>query len=240
MITEQYTYYTDERGELQHKINPEFEENRNKKKYEVMLKYSGIPYEYHTLGFSVIKDNYQKSRKNFKHCIKYAVSPDDEKFRDISLYLYGPNTSSKTSLACAIGMQFLKAGKYVKFITAFDLVQLLMERVSWEASSEVHGRVREFDKCDLIIVDDAFDSKKSLVWKGDAKNQIIQLWDGFLRRHLSNHTRFIVTTNVNMAEVALSYSKDIYAQLKRNFYPLEFQDNIENIRTSRFEGIFDK
>lgn len=236
---EPYLYYADENGELQHKINPDYEVWRKNEMFNVMLKYSGIPSEYHTLGFSAIKGNYKKSKLNFKHCVKYAINPDDPKFKDVSLYLYGPNSSSKTSVACAIGMGYLKCGKYVRFITANELVELMIERVSWKAEDEVTSKLKDFEKCDLIIIDDAFDSKKSLIYETKSKNQIVQMWDGFLRRNLSNHTRFVVTSNEEMEKVLLSYSKDIYEQLNRNFYKLEFLDDITNMRKSRFEGIWD-
>lgn len=67
---------------------------------------------------------------------------------EAGLWIEGPSGTGKTHLACAIGMEFLRSGKTVRFLKAADLVDMLAD-----FSSHLEA-IEEIKRPHLLIIDD--------------------------------------------------------------------------------------
>lgn len=229
--TNKYIYETnDQTDETIVKINPKFDKERKHTRYEILRKFSDIPALYDNLDFNTIKTQFTISTDSLQKCIKYSEQCSSEKFKNVSLYLWGPNTTAKTTVACAIGREFMRNGLYVKFVLAGNLISYLMSTQGFNKDVESDRFLKEFDKCDLIIIDDAFDSDKALLWQSANKGMIVQEWDRFYRHYISLGTRFIVTSNKKPDYIGVDFSKSLLELIDRNFAIFEFADNIKHVR----------
>lgn len=233
-----YEYFEDGITPKRVSVNPEFEKIRKQKRYEILYKFSGIPILYEDLDFSNFETQIEKSKDSFEKCKKYATNCLDEKFKNISLYLYGPNSTAKTTIACAIGKEFMRNGLYVKFVLAGNLIDYLMSNQGFNTEEISSNYLKEFNSCDLIIIDDAFDTAKALTWKSANSNMIIQEWDRFYRHNISQGTRFIVTSNKSPNSIFTEFGQSLYELVDRNFVDFEFTDNIKYIRKRKLLEAF--
>ena len=136
-------------------------------------------------------------------------------------------------------MEFIKRGMYVKYVHAGVLIQTLMTAISWGDSGDAaRESVKEFDICDLIIIDDAFDDKKVLKYKNESGDMQVQAWDTFFRSRISNGTRFVITSNKKLIDLSHAYSPSLYELIARNSRELLFEDKILLIKKSKNAGIF--
>ena len=112
-------------GELIAIDNPAYIKKIQNEKYEYFLNKSGIPVFYHDISF----DHYhgEKNNEEIKKIRYYAEHCHEEKFKYVSLYLYGNQGCQKTALACNIGKQAIKNGLKVKFILAGELIAKLIK-----------------------------------------------------------------------------------------------------------------
>jgi DNA replication protein DnaC len=165
--------YEEVNGEIKTKLNPEFKKLRDKKIYNIMLKFSKIPLDYYELDFENFSNNIINSKEELNKCIKYAKECKEEKFKKISLYLVGENSSGKSTIACAIGKEFIRQGLIVKFVYAGTLISYLMKNSLFNREEESLKELEELKNCDLIIIDDAMDDKKSSMWKGTIEMSLV-------------------------------------------------------------------
>lgn len=222
--------------------NPHYEKWRAVKLYNINLKNSGIPKFYYDVEFSDYKG---KISLNDIKKIKYvSENINDEKFVDVSMYIYSEkNNSQKTAIACNFGKECLKQGKKVKFALFGDVVEALQKTSGFNTDYNYEHFLNTLKNADIIILDDAFDKKKMLTY-AKSNDLIISSIDRFLRTLFGNKKIVIITSNIPI-EVLESDSQlgvSLYKLLDRNITPefrFHLRDDITIERKSRFENIFD-
>lgn len=230
--------YREINGELTAELNPEWKEKIQREKFNYFLGLSGIPNDYWDLDFNSFP--WDKSKPQVENCIKYANECKAEKFHDVSLYLYGGNSSGKTTVACSIAKEFIRKGLHVRFTLAGSLAEVLLKQSGYGSEDESKAKIAEYRNCDLLVIDDCFDVTKSIMWRREeSKNLIISAWDAFFRDILSRQVRVIVTSNILPLEVHNIYGKSMFELIDRNFVLLKFEDSVKYVKKDKFKNLFE-
>ena len=141
------------------------------------------------------------------------------------LYIYGPNGTQKTTMANYAGFKFLKAGKSVYYCLMNDLIKLLQKA---DRDETAQAKLDKISDVDLLIIDEAFDSKKVTVYKSDWQ---IPFLDTFLRNRIQTKNKGILfVSNVDIPFIAENhFSQSIQDLVDRNVKlyngKLLFEDN---------------
>jgi DNA replication protein DnaC len=228
----------DKNGQITVQLNPAWQKHIQNIRYDYYLKESGIPIDYWDIDFDSFP--WEKSKESVSKCIKFSKEMTEEKFSHISLFLYGTNSSGKTSVQCAIGKAAIRHGLKVSFVLAGILTDLFFKVKGFKVEDEAKATLDKIQNSNLILIDDAFDKNKSTLWSGENRGIIIGYWDSFLRDMISRGTRFVITSNFSIAEVGTSYGVSIKELLERNFVQLYFQDQVKFIRKNRLERVFEE
>jgi DNA replication protein DnaC len=224
----------------------EYLDDVESKKYMIRLSKSGIPKNYWDINFEDYKG--ELSKDNLEKSIKYSEGCEKDKFHNVNLYLYAnQNGTQKTMVACNIGKEFLKHGYSVKFFLASEVLDVLLKNQGYGTSQKIsfEGELTNIERvlnvlysADLLIIDDIFDSKKSVAWKNNP-DLIISAWDGFLRRRIGEDKRIVMTSNYPINNLGETNNNSLSKLLERNFIELDFLDSITNFRKDRFTNIFE-
>jgi len=213
-------------GEESAVLNPEWAKHIQNLKYDWYLKESNIPSDYWDLTYDhcgIGKNNRVISIcRNYVNRIKKGTKKN--------LYLYGLNSTGKTTAMCCIGKDAIKEGLKVKFILSDDLVDLLQKTSGYSYHEDLEYNKKTLMSCDLILIDEVFDSSKSIMWKGESKNLIVSQVDAFLRHVLSNNKRVVTTSNILKERIASDYSTSLFHLVSRNFQELKFTESVEEAR----------
>jgi len=213
--------------------NKEYWNAMDKKKFQLFLNKSNIPEFYHNVEFiDYIGD---LSRENV-HKLQVMVDRiQEEKFKDINLYLWGSETGTqKTACACNFGKGCIKKGLSVKFMLFGSFVNFIMKLQGFHRDEEADSRINELKSADIIILDDCFDPNKSLLWKKESSRElIVSELDTFFRELIYAHKRFVITSNLSLDMIKQNYGSFLFDLLDRNFLQLHFLDSIKNIRKER-------
>lgn len=215
--------------------NPQWVKRASRKKYSLMLEWSGIPRNYWDLEFKDYKGDL--SRKELAIAESFAKNVTHEKVKNTNLYIWGPNSGQKTMIACAIGKEAIKQDLYVQFILAGDLIDSLMKNQGYNKDEEENEKLRKLKMSDIVIVDDVFDDKKSLRWKTTNADLIISEVDRFIRTMTSMNNRMVFTSNIELETIKHSYGQSIYELMDREFFILKFQDTIKQHRKDRYNEV---
>ena len=229
---ERYIYETID-GEFVVKINPDWKAHVQNVKYDFYLKHSSIPTDYWDLDFSDVSMGTNKDVVD--KCLEYCNSLGNKTVKK-SLYLYGENSSGKTTAMCSIGKCCIKRGLKIKFILSSDLLSLLQKTSGYSVNPELEAEKSNLESCDVLLIDELFDSTKSLVWKGESKNLIVAEWDSFMRHLISNNKKIICTSNILPLRISSDYSKSLYELVDRNFEVLQFTESVKEQRKKRILG----
>lgn len=228
MNIEKYIYEEDSDGEIVAKLNPEWKTHIQNLRYDFYLKESNIPKDYWDLDFSHVSMGRNKSVVD--RCVEF-VNTFSTKRR--SLYLYGENSSGKTTAMCSIGKECIRNGLKVKFILSSDLLSLLQKTSGYGWNEELEAEKLKYENCNVLLVDELFDSTKSIIWKGDSKNLIVAEWDSFLRHLISNNIAVVCTSNILPMRISSEYSKSLFELVDRNFEILHFTESVKEERKKR-------
>jgi len=232
-----YTFKRDGTGEKIACRNEAYWKEMSKKKYDLLLKRSDIPKFYWGIEFKDYKGDL--SKESLKRAIKFSQNCFTSEFDYVNLYLWSEeNSSQKTAVACNIGKECIKQGKKVKFVLAGTLADRLMKNQGFNYHEEIEAYLKNLKEQDLLIIDDVFDSKKSLVWNNS--DLVVSEWDRFLRELCSSGIKIVMTSNVSLSSIKTKFGASIYALIERNFYPLGFKDSIKKYRKKMFANIFDE
>lgn len=224
-------------GEEYAYVDPKYKKKMVEKKYEYLLNLSGIPRFYWDIEFSDYKG--KNSLKEVEKLIYYAKNFNDKKFKYVHLYLWGINNSQKTALACNVGKEILKQGYDVKFTLAGVLIDKLMKLQGYGYQEELENEIKKLKQAKVLIIDDIFDSAKSILWsKSDSADLIITAWDSFLRGIISSNTKLILTSNEPVNVLQTKFKKSIYHLIDRNFISIALQDDVKVFRKKSFENLF--
>jgi len=210
-----------------------YKKDLKEKKYQHLLNLSEIPKEYYDLDFKDYKG--EKSHSSVEKCIKYSESCKEDKFKNINLYLSGSYGTQKTTVVCGIGKQFINHGYKVKFVYASELIDYLMKNQGFSFNEDLQKKIDNYMKCDLLIVDDF---GKGTYWKNNP-GLIIEAWDKFLRKIISESKRIVMTSNYSLDYIKEHYGESLYMLLHRNFEELEFFDSIHEVSREKFDGLWE-
>jgi len=214
-------------------LSPKYKEHIIEMKYKHFLTISEIPKEYYDLEFKDYKG--EKSADSLSKCIHYSNSCKEDKFKNINLYLSGSYGTQKTTISCSIGKQFIHSGYKVKFVYASELIDFLMKNQGFSFNEELQKKIDNYMKCDLLIIDDF---GKGTYWKNNP-DLIIEAWDKFLRRIISDSKRIVMTSNYSLDYIKEHYGESLYMLLHRNFEELEFFDSIHEVSREKFDGLWE-
>jgi len=231
--------YIEINGETCITLNKDYKKEISQKKYKYFLERSGIPNFYWNIEF----DDYKGSRSidSFNKAKYYAEHLQEEKFNHVHLYLWGDNSSQKSAVICNIGKSGVKQGLKVKFVLASNLIDKLMKVQGFTINEEIELYIKSLKESDLLIIDDIFDTKKSLMWSNPSSSPlIITAWDSFLRDVFSSKTKVLMTSNIHPEDIKEKFGESLFHLIDRNCVCLSFFDNIKEVKKRSFDNIFPK
>ncbi len=235
-MTEQFILKEDSEGELYTVINPVYQKELNKKRKLYFFQKAGIPPYYNDINW----DDYvgELSKISKIKVMDYAKNITDKKYLYKHLYLHGGNSCQKTALGINVLKEAFDKGLSINFILAGTLIKKLMKVQGFSYHQNIEDYLNEIYKSDVVMIDDSFDSKKSLMWKDlESRKIIISAWDEFLRPLLASKTKVIFSSNLNTKEISNDFGKDLAILIERNCFAYHFIDNVQNIRQQDFEGV---
>lgn len=225
-------------GELVAVDNPEYVKKIQVEKYEYFLNKSNIPVFYHSISFADYVG--QKHNEEFRKIKYYAEHCHEDKFKYVSLYLWGSQGCQKTALMCNIGKQAIRNGLRVKFILAGELIAKLIKISGYSHDDEIEDEIKELKEQDMLLIDDCLDIQKNLTWN-NSKHLITSEWDTFLRNALSQGQKIVFTSNNSLESAKELFGESLYSLLDRNVEKFHLLDSVKQKRkldvSSVFEGV---
>jgi DNA replication protein DnaC len=205
-------------------------------KYVSLMKYLisvNVPVKY--IHYSI--DEYIGKDKNGNLVKIKAIIDKLQEFvkEGLQLYLTGVSKSQKTSIACYILKKAAMTGNQCFYITMPHLINLLKDI---NFNPKIRDDHPEYDKynqilqSDLLIIDDAFDSKK--VYMGKLNYSSIFL-NNFLEERLHRNKAQIYVSPVKRSDIPSVFGSRVLEYLNEECFELEFKDVIP--RTNRNEKI---
>ena len=155
----------------------------------------------------------------------------DEFGKNVWLYIYGPNTSQKTTVASWVGRELLLKDWNVKFILMNDLIKLLEKANSFNPSDEVLKKLKSIESADCLIIDESFDREKITIYQSNFQ---IPFLDSFLRQLSSKICIFVSNKDINEIDLSESIKKLVDRNVKKYNGKMLFDD----VLTDSFD--FDK
>lgn len=208
-----------------------------KLKYQLHLSQSGIPEFYWNINFEDYKGD--KANKEYLYIEYYANNCHKKEFNHIHLFIYGNHSTQKSALAYNIGKQAIKNGLTVKSILASTLIDNLMKLQGFNFVQEIYDKIKELKNCDLIILDDIWDTEKAMHWNGVNKNLIVSEWDQFFREVLASNTKIVTTSNYDKNNIRQHFGKSISELIDRNFFSVHLTESIKELRQYNVNKVFD-
>ena len=205
----------------------------SQKKYQILLKRSGIPNFYWDIEFSDYVG--EISNENVKKIQYMCNNIHDEKFKYVNLYLWGSETGTqKSAVACNFGKECIRQGLYVKFMLFGSFVNHLMKLQGFHRDEESNEKIEELKQTDIIILDDAFDPNKSMLWKKESSRElIVSEIDNFFREQIYKNKKFVLTSNLSPQMIKENYGKFLYDLIDRNFISFSFLDSVIKVKKER-------
>ena len=217
--TPRYLYTSTKNGEELAHVNPEWKKLQILRYFNFYLTQSGIPKDYwqYNLDNIHVDPSIIEQAKDF-------INNIDKK---ASLFLWGENTTGKTTVACSIAQELIKSNMNCFYMLSSDVIDVLMSSSGFNSSNEdensmVRNRLKEVD---ILIIDDIFDKNKSLYWNSQSNNLILGQWDYLIRYRCSHNKKNIFTSNVDTTKIYIDFGKSISELLERNFKFIKFEDN---------------
>ena len=224
---EKYTYEKNEEGEFEAVISPEWERAQKQGFLNIKYKEAGIA-----------KDKWNFTFKSYKGKDPQKFIPRLEKycnfFKDahgIHLYLWSPlNSTQKSTLASVVSMNLIEQGYKVRFVLMSTLVTHLQNE-QFKEESKIY--IEDLYYADFLVIDDAFDPKKAVLWKSGYQLSFI---DTFLRNRLEvEGLNTCFTSNIPIPDILEKYGKNIHALILRHCtLPMNFNEPIHDFNPNKF------
>lgn len=132
-----------------------------------------------------------------------------------SLFFYGGAGLGKTFLSTAIAKELLARGKSVIYQSAAKLFALYMDYSFGRVDAAAAKRqLDSFEACDLLIIDD-------LGTEAVSTYSVSFLFE-LLNERILRGKKMVVSTNLNVGEIASTYSERIHSRLLEHFELLKF------------------
>lgn len=135
---------------------------------------------------------------------------NNQKVRSAIVYFYGPNGTQKTTVSHYIGSQLVKNGLDCRYISFKNLINILWKSQRDETLSD---DVERYTNCDLLIIDESFDSTKAHIWKSGAQIGVI---DDFIRKRLILQKGIVFISNIQIDNISTDlFGKSLVDLIKR-------------------------
>lgn len=229
---EKYIISINAEGEEVASPNPEWIKHIQNLKYDFYLKDSGIPVDYWKLEYSHIQVG--SNTRVVEVCKNYVYKVQNGTLKN--LYLFGDNSTGKTTAMTCIGKDAIRVGIKVNFILSSDLLDILQKTSGFNSSPEFQTKKEKLFGSNLLLIDEVFDPSKSTLWKGESKNLIVSLIDAFFRHVISTNVRIVMTSNMVKEKIANDYSLSLYELIDRNFETLKFSESMKELRKQALVG----
>lgn len=223
--------YKEVDGELVAFDNPDWRKHIQTLKFNHYLKESNIPSDYYDYYWEHI--DFGANQRVVGICKGFVSGFKESK---LNLYLYGINTTGKTTAMCSLGKDAIREGYKVKFILASDLLDILQKTSGYNYNQDYEYKKNQLFDADLLLIDEVFDSSKSTLWKNDSKNLIVSLLDAFFRHSISNNIKIVTTSNILKERIGSDYSASLFELVDRNFQVLTFSESVKELRKQSLVG----
>lgn len=161
--------------------------------------------------------------------IKKFVYEFNNKYSSISLYLYGPNGTQKTTVSWWMGREIISSqGRDVYYILMDELIKSLTKE---DFDPSVKDVILQCERKDLLIIDESFDTNKVNLYKSGYQ---ISFLDRFLRKRMEQDQKSIVFISNNpVSSIRTSFGDSIYHMVNRNTIKgqFHFQDVYDDFDT---------
>jgi DNA replication protein DnaC len=148
-----------------------------------------------------------------------------EKFTSVNLYIYGPNSTQKTTLAYYIGMELLKTEKLTVRYTLMDT--LIKDLISSNyGESKESKTIEQYRDADLLIIDESFDKRRITLYKSGYQ---LSFLDSFLRDRMeTNKKATIFISNLDVGLIEGTFGKGLFELIQRNCIQFLMEDRIDS------------
>lgn len=164
-----------------------------------------------------------------------------EKFKDVLVYMQGPNGTQKTTLAQWAGASLIWKNYSVKYMLMQNLLMLLMS--GFESDLDKIENIKRLHKYDLLIVDEAFSKDKVTLYESGYQ---LPFFDRFLRERLEINKKSILFISnklpdeIEKNKFSYSIQDFVIRNLAKGNTLLTFNDNyLKNKNTVNLNSIFD-
>lgn len=161
--------------------------------------------------------------KNFLKCMRYAESFDESSG---NLLFIGNTGLGKTFLSACIANVVAEKGYSVAYESAPQLFAKL-EKDRFNPDENSHAQVRQLMDCDLLIVDDLGTEMPG--------NFVTAALYSLVNDRLLSRKATVISTNLNISEIAQRYSPQIASRLQGSFKGLTFVG--QDIRVLKNRGL---
>lgn len=175
---------------------------REENSLDIKLEKAGIPksikdYSFDKYVGNKSLDNVNRLKKFlFRFCNDLELEDVKKQLQEVSLWIYGPNGTQKTTLAQYLGYSFLVNKKTVKYILMNDLIKLLQKS---ERDEDLQIEVEKLINTDILIIDEAFMKERVLIYKSQYQ---LSFLDSFLRNRLQSKKKGIVwISNIQLQSI---------------------------------------
>lgn len=142
------------------------------------------------------------------------IANNFNKYRNKVMYLYGKNGTQKTSTSLALGRELIDKGWSVYYIGMNDLINLLVKVNSFDENTEQDLFILDKIKdCDLLILDESFDSEKVTIFKSGYQ---IPFLDTFLKNRFDRDGKAILFVSNILPTCISGYGESLKDWVIRN------------------------
>ena len=150
--------------------------------------------------------------------------------KDKLFYLCGKNGTMKTSMARALGRELIKKGYTCQYILFADFINLVVKDFNSNNLEQKEALLKRCTDCDLLIIDEAFDKTKGVIYKSGYQIPFI---DDFLRSRLDiEHKSTFFVSNADPNDIQASgFGTSLQDFVHRNvkFTTLYFNEKYEDV-----------
>lgn len=157
-------------------------------------------------------------RKNMENILKYLTQEYLPNFKnsDANLLFYGNSGTGKTFLSCCVAKALLDSGYLVVYRTVDELMKNLRE-IKIENNSALEDLLLN---CDLLVIDDLGTEQITEFTTTEFFN--------FLNKKLLKKKKMLISTNLSLKDISVTYTERISSRLIGNFNLYKFYN--EDIR----------
>lgn len=164
--------------------------------------------------------------------LKKYVHEFSQFYHKISLYLYGPNGTQKTTVAKWIGREVLKQHFSVFYVLMDNLVKALVKEGFDDSVEELLQKARD---AQLLIIDESFDKSKVTLYNSGYQ---IAFLDRLLRQRLeetSDRATLFISNNP-VGEIKQSFGQSIHSLIERNTQHTQLYFGDHYAKANNFEA----